>query len=157
MTIYLNIGSNSGHRRALIERAVTALTTALPGRLTRSDIIETEPWGFDSPHPFLNIGLAIETGRELSPREILALTQRVERDIDPSPHRDAEGRYIDRAIDIDIIAVDSLVVDIPGLRLPHPHAHERDFVMRPLAQIAPGWRHPLLGLTASEIAYGKDK
>ena len=58
--VYINIGSNSGHRHALIERAVTAVSLALGGVVSRSDIIETEPWGFSSPNPFLNVGLMVE-------------------------------------------------------------------------------------------------
>ncbi len=155
--IHINIGSNSGCRHALIERAAAAVASAAGGPVSRSAVIETEPWGFDSPNAFLNLGLMVE--RELPPAtdmRAFALTllrrlRAIERGIDPSPHRDASGGYIDRAIDIDLIAVGDLVMETPELTLPHPRMHEREFVLRPLAELDPLWRHPLLGLTGSEL------
>lgn len=160
IAIHINIGSNSGHREALIEQAVAAISSAFPGgAVSRSGIVETPPWGFDSPNPFLNIGVMVRIGEENGTqnygREEIALAvlrklQEIQRSIDPSPHRDAEGRYIDRAIDIDLIAIDDWVIDIPDLTLPHPRMHLRDFVLIPLATLAPDWRHPLTGKTATQ-------
>ena len=155
--IHINIGSNSGCRHALIGRAAAAVASAAGGPVSRSAVIETEPWGFDSPNAFLNLGLMVE--RELPPAtdmRAFALTllrrlRAIERGIDPSPHRDASGGYIDRAIDIDLIAVGDLVMETPELTLPHPRMHERDFVLRPMAELDPLWRHPLLGITSSEL------
>lgn len=180
--IHINIGSNRGHRRALIERAVTAVSLALPGRVSLSEIIETEPWGFDSPNPFLNIAMMIEiddsqllpfgeTDNGLLPAcetvngqlpsgeaddvsfalEVHRRLQAVEKSIDSASHRGASGEYVDRAIDIDLIAVDSIVVDTAELTLPHPRMHLRDFVLRPLLELAPSWRHPLLGHTPAQL------
>ena len=134
MTIHLNIGSNSGRRRAQIERALAALRDALPGRMVTSDYIETEPWGFESANKFLNIGVMIVTERDYAPLEVLEITQGIERSICLAPHRDATGAYIDREIDIDIIAMDDIVSTDPRIILPHPRAHLRDFVMIPLLQ-----------------------
>lgn len=137
MRIHFNIGSNHGHREAIIERAVAALSAAIPGRLTLSDMIETDPWGFSSANKFLNIGVMIETESSCDPLSLIELTRSIERSIDPSPHRDPSGNYIDRGIDIDIIAVDRLVIDTPALTLPHPRARLRDFVMIPLRALDP--------------------
>ena len=208
--IHINIGSNSGHREALIERAVAAVRSAFPeAEVSCSDIIETPPWGFDSPNPFLNVGVMISlrsyslssamehltvrthfnasasadcvpvpadrvsvsdisvdgvsvdgvdafqcvstdklTGFAL---EILRKLQEIQCEINPSPHRDASGAYIDRAIDIDLIAIDDWVIDHPDLTLPHPRMHMRDFVLIPLRQLAPHWTHPILAKTAVEM------
>ena len=159
--IHINIGSNSGHREALIERAVAAVRSAFPDADVRcSDVIETPPWGFDSPHPFLNVGVKIslhphpdiqsecQTGFALA---VLHKLQEIQSGIDPSPHRDASGAYIDRAIDIDLIAIDDWVVDHPDLTLPHPRMHMRDFVLIPLRQLAPHWTHPILAKTPVEM------
>ncbi|WP_297065341.1 2-amino-4-hydroxy-6-hydroxymethyldihydropteridine diphosphokinase [uncultured Duncaniella sp.] len=167
--IHLNIGSNSGHREALIERAVAAVSSAFPDvEIKCSDIIETAPWGFESPNPFLNIGMMLRTteiphniadksditenksARERFALDVLMVIQEIQSGIDPSPHRDAQGRYIDRAIDIDLIAINDWVIDHPSLTLPHPRMHMRDFVLRPLAQLDPTWHHPLTGKTASQ-------
>ena len=155
--IHINIGSNSGCRHALIERAAAAVASVAGGPVSRSAVIETEPWGFDSPNAFLNLGLMAEldlppeTDMQLFALTLLRRLRMIERGIDPSPHRDASGAYIDRAIDIDLIAVGALVMDTPELTLPHPRMHERDFVLRPIAELDPLWRHPLLGLTSSEL------
>lgn len=136
-TAYINLGSNIGDRRYTIERAVTAIEADLGVSARRSQWVESEPWGFDSPNRFVNLGIAVDT--DLEPIELLRRLQAVEKSIDPSSHRDAEGRYIDRVIDIDLIAVDHLVVDTPELTLPHPRMKERPFVMGPLLELCPDW------------------
>lgn len=138
MTIYLNIGSNQGDRRSLIEKAVALIASAYPaGRMRRSDFIESEPWGFDSPNPFLNLGLAIELDDEREPLEILDDIEAIQSEICDESHRNPDGSYRDRKIDIDIIAIDQIILDHPRLILPHPRAHLRPFVMIPMRQIAP--------------------
>ncbi len=88
---------------------------------------------------------------ELSPLKILRKLQGIEKKISPASHRDSEGRYIDREIDIDIIAIDSEIIDTPELTLPHPRMAERDFVLVPMEELAPGWTHPVTGLTPTEM------
>lgn len=151
MTVHLNIGSNIGHRRSAIERAVAALSEALPGRMAVSDPVETPAWGYESAHPFLNVGVRIDMTAEMAPAELLERVLAAERSISPLPHRDASGGYCDREIDIDIIAVDSLVADTPALTLPHPRMHLREFVLIPMCTLAPGWVHPTLGLTPAAM------
>lgn len=151
MTLHLNIGSNIGRRSSAIERAVAALSARFPGKITVSRPVESEPWGYASPNPYLNVGVRIDMSADLPPAEALERVLDAERSICPLPHRDATGAYIDRMVDIDIIAIDEMLVATPSLTLPHPRMHLRPFVLGPLAELAPGWRHPILGLTASEI------
>lgn len=139
-TAYLNIGSNIGDRQAHIDLAVTRIEQLCNATATKSDIIETPAWGFTSSNPFLNMGIAIKT--VLSPHELLEALQAIEKSICPNSHRDANGNYIDRIIDIDIIAIDDLVINSPTLAIPHPRMHLRDFVMIPMRQIAPDWKDP---------------
>lgn len=132
---HLNIGSNKGDRRGQIGRAV-ALIAALAGRVTAvSDEVVSEPWGFESDNAFINIGVNIDT--VLPPLELLDTLQAVERRISPGSHRNPDGTYRDRDIDIDIIAYDGVTMDTPRLTLPHPHAREREFVLSPLRAIWP--------------------
>lgn len=139
--VHINIGSNSGHREALLEQAVAAISVALPGRVRVSDVIESEPWGFESVNRFLNVGVMVvmesddSRGREERALEIFERLMEIQRSIDPSPHRDSEGNYIDRRIDIDLICIDDWVVDTPVLTLPHPRMHLREFVMKPLREL----------------------
>ena len=147
-TILLNIGSNLGNRRHNLSKAVSAIEKEF-GYFELSHTIETEAQGFDSPHSFLNIGMLIRT--DLAPLEALHKLQAIERAICPDSHRTPQGGFADRIIDIDIIAIDDMTIDSPELQLPHPRMAERRFVLEPLAEIAPGWRHPASGLTAIEM------
>ena len=153
--IHINIGSNIGDRAALIERAVAALCERLDPEGTAevrlAPIVESEPWGFESANRFLNLGLIIDTIADVNPQEILHCLQEVEREISDSSHRNADGSYTDRSIDIDLIAIDDNVVDTSTLQLPHPRMHLRDFVLRPITELDPHWRHPEFGKTAKEM------
>lgn len=149
-TAHVNIGSNIGDRRAQIELAVTRIMERFGKPVRRSDYVDSAPWGYDSPNRFLNLGLALETG-DMEPLEILQRLREVEASINPASHRTASGEYADRVIDIDLIAVDDMVLNTPELTLPHPRMHLRSFVLQPLAELAPLWRHPLLGLTARRL------
>lgn len=158
-TVYLNIGSNQGDRRAIVARAVAAVSALSFPVVERSRVsapVESAPWGYDSDSAFLNVGVALDC-RIDRPWTVPALhrlldsLQAIERSIGTMPHRNADGSYRDRDLDIDIVAVDGLTVATPRLVLPHPHMAARAFVLEPMASLAPGWRHPLTGLSASEM------
>lgn len=148
-TAYINIGSNMGDRAALIDRAVAHIEHLCGTSARRAPIIESEPWGYESPNPFLNLGIAIDT--DIAPLQLLHRLQAIELLISPASHRDSDGNYIDRLIDIDLIAIDEIVVTLPELTLPHPRMHLRRFVLAPMCTLAPNWQHPLLHATASEL------
>ena len=148
MDYYLNIGSNIGDRRDNLYRAVVALAAGTSG-CALSRIVESEPWGFESDNRFMNVGVRLSSNME--PHEMLEHIHDIERRLGSASHRDGEGRYIDRLVDIDIMAIDDMVIDSPTLQVPHPHLPERDFFLRPMMQLAPDWRHPVSGLTAAEM------
>ena len=77
--------------------------------------------------------------------------QGVERLISDASHRNSDGSYRDRVIDIDIVAIDQLTIDSPTLKVPHPHFTERDFYLIPMCELAPAWRHPRTHLTPSQM------
>ena len=147
-TAYLSLGSNLGDRLRLIQEAVAALTVEAGPVTALSSLYETEPWGFSSPHRFLNVALALET--TLSPETLLAVTQHIERDLGRT-HKSVDGRYADRTIDIDLLFVGDAVLDTPALTLPHPRLHLRRFVLEPLCEIAPAMLHPLLRKSVSQL------
>ena len=130
--VYLGLGSNIGDRRQCIADAIRLISERVGAVLRQSSMIDTEPWGFKSKHKFLNGVILCETDK--SPREVLALTQQIERDLGRKK-KSHSSRYHDRPIDIDILLYDDLTVDEPDLRIPHPLMHERDFVMIPLNEI----------------------
>ena len=134
-TVYLSLGSNSGDRRALIGRAVVAMRT--------SGFYCSAPWGFESENDFLNIAVAVTSERDAAwsdaeAEALLDTLQGIERDISAMPHRNADGSYRDREIDIDIIAIDNQHISTPRLTVPHPLAQQRPFVTVPLGEITQG-------------------
>lgn len=137
--VYFSLGSNQGDRQARIDEALRRLDKAV-GRPydALSSVIETPAWGFDGP-PFLNCVVRYRTARR--PETLLKICKRIERAMGRrgAPEYGADGRriYRDRPIDIDILLYGDLSVDTPELTIPHPLMREREFVMRPLAEIFP--------------------
>lgn len=145
----VNIGSNIGHREAMIGSAILHISGALGVSVNVAPPEESESWGYKSSERYINVGIAFEA--DLSPLQVYHTLKEIEQSIDASPHRDSHGNYIDRRIDIDLIASDDNVIDTPVLTLPHPRMHKRLFVLRPIVSLAPRWRHPASGLTAQEM------
>ena len=149
-TAHINIGSNLGHRVMTINRAVSCLANRLGPILARSSMVESSPWGYNSPNGFINIGVNVQTA--YSATEIVRILKEIEHEIAPEEsHRDANGNYSDRTIDLDLICIDEQVSDNQDATVPHPRMHLREFVLRPLAELMPSWRHPRLKLTAAKI------
>lgn len=154
-TAYINIGSNQGDRRANIARAVALIADTLHVKPQLSSAIESEPWGYDSDSPYLNIGLAFDS--RITPEALLDVLLSIEHSISPASHRKPDGSYADRIIDIDLIAYGDTAIDMTltpagnSLTLPHPRMHLRKFVLLPMLQLAPEWTHPVAGLTPADM------
>ena len=132
-TAWLALGGNVGDSRAILERAVALLCDGEAVRLTaRSADYRTPPWGVEDQAPFVNLCIAVDT--TLSPQDLLARAQNVERTL--GRNRALEQRWGPRTADIDIIAYDDLTLEDGALTLPHPRLFERAFVLVPLAEIA---------------------
>lgn len=133
--VFLGLGSNLGDRERHLNEAIRLIGERVGQVARQSTFIETEPWGFQSEHQFMNAAILCLT--EKTPREVLQVTQEIERELGrkmkTNPSRNAS--YTDRPIDIDILLYDDLTVDEPDLKIPHPLMYERDFVMIPLKQI----------------------
>ncbi len=148
MEYYLNIGSNMGDRRDNLYRAVVALVAGMDNCAV-SSMVESEPWGFESENRFMNLGMRLSS--DLEPQAMLDRIHEIEHYLGSASHRDEHGGYIDRLVDIDIVAIDDMVINTATLQVPHPHLPERDFFLKPMIQLAPDWRHPVTGLTASQM------
>ena len=130
--VYLGLGSNLGNKEQHITTAVKHLEQRV-GKVRRlSSLLKTEPWGFTSPHSFVNAAVSIDT--ILSPHEVLEATQQSERDMGRE-QKSMNGEYRDRSIDIDILLYDDMEVNEKDLIIPHPLMNQRDFVMIPLREI----------------------
>ena len=147
-TIYLGLGTNIGNRKENLTRAIEALSLALGHYTALSSFIETAPWGFNSDNAFLNCTVAFDT--ELSPFQLLDTTENIERELGRTSKSNG-GVYHDRVIDIDILLYGSETVSTERLTIPHPLMHMRDFVLEPLAQIAPHTIHPTTGKSIEQL------
>lgn len=145
-TAYIGMGSNMGDRRAYLDKAVKAVDGIKGCRVTKTaDYLETAPYGGVEQDDFLNSVLELET---LLPADILLEKLNA---IEAEAGRERTVRWGPRTLDLDILLYDDLVYDTPDLIIPHKEMHMREFVLRPMAQIAPHVRHPLNGKTVEEL------
>jgi 2-amino-4-hydroxy-6-hydroxymethyldihydropteridine diphosphokinase len=133
MTVaYVGLGSNLGDRERLIREAAELI-----GAVRLSTVIETEPWGYENQPKFLNAVAEVET--PLTARQLLDHLLDVERRLG----RERIGaQWGPRTIDLDLLLYGDETIDEPGLVVPHPRLAERDFVLRPLAELAPSLKIP---------------
>ena len=148
VSAFVGLGSNLGEPAAEIERAIAALRELQDSRLVaRSSLYRTAPWGGIVQPDFINAVAALDTAlpAKVLMAELLAIERRLGR------RRDVE-RYGPRVIDLDLLTYGDDIIDEPGLRVPHPHLHERAFVLVPLAEIAPAAWIPQRGSVAAALA-----
>ncbi len=144
---YLALGSNIGDKRGYLDMAVKRLSELDGCRVEKvSDYIVTAPYGGVEQDDFLNGALELWTLAD--PEELLEMLHAIEAEAG----RKREVHWGPRTLDLDILMYDDLVYESETLIIPHIEMHKRDFVMEPLAQIAPYKRHPLLGKTVAEMA-----
>ncbi len=142
---YIGIGSNLGDRE---ENCLNAIRLLSGRRITlrkQSSMYETEPWGVEDQPRFINMTIEVETDK--TPAELLHFLKGIEKEIG----RTETAKWGPRVIDLDILFYDDVVTDEPGLQIPHPRMREREFVLKPLAEIAPDKAHPVLKKTVREM------
>jgi 2-amino-4-hydroxy-6-hydroxymethyldihydropteridine diphosphokinase len=131
---YVGVGANLGDRERTIRRAIELLAAQAGIELAGVSLLrETEPWGPVEQPRYLNGAVALDT--ELGSRDLLAVLLEVEQDL--GRDRSAEVRFGPRTLDLDLLVHGDLVLDEPGLTLPHPRLHERRFALEPLADLEP--------------------
>lgn len=149
VTAAIAFGSNVGDRARHIEAALARLRALAGVRVGALSLVrETEPVGGPPQGRFLNGVALVET--TLAADELLAALFAIERD-GGRVRAERDVRNGPRTIDLDLIFYGDAAVEQRGLTLPHPRAHERPFVLEPLAEVAPGWTHPRLRRTARDM------
>ncbi len=143
---FLITGSNQGDRLVMLERALMAIHEEIGSITDQSSIYETAPWGFDHPTKFLNQVLEIETVLEVN--NLLDRLLELEKKLGRTR---VERRYAARCIDIDILFYDDIIINTKTLIVPHPRLAERRFVLVPLCEMVPSFRHPVLNVTLEEL------
>jgi 2-amino-4-hydroxy-6-hydroxymethyldihydropteridine diphosphokinase len=148
-TVYIGLGANLGDRKTTISEALRRIDEDEHTSLLRSTApIETEPVGYEDQPPFLNAAAALTTTR--SPRDLLALLLRIERDL--GRVRGEGPRFGPRTIDLDLLLYGDVTIVEPGLEVPHPRLHERRFVLEPLSELDPGLSVPGRGQVSALLA-----
>lgn len=146
-TAYLGLGSNMGDKQAYLDGAVKALNEARGCEVEKvSTYLVTKPYGGMEQDDFLNACLRLRT--LLPPQELLDRMH----DIEQAAHRERTIHWGPRTLDLDILLYDDEVLETETLVIPHPELHLREFVLRPMAEIAPWKRHPILGKTMAQLA-----
>jgi 2-amino-4-hydroxy-6-hydroxymethyldihydropteridine diphosphokinase len=143
-TVALGLGSNVGDRQAALRAAVAAMAPYVKVTAV-SPVYETAAVYVTDQAHFLNAALLGETN--LEPFVLLRALKQMEMELGREP----TFRYGPRSLDIDILFYGDQTITTPEITLPHPRMNEREFVLRPLADIAPSWKHPQTGLTVAEM------
>lgn len=137
--VFVSIGSNLGDRESIMMEAIQSLFSAFDPPYKISNLYASEPWGFESKDKFLNCCVEFSTSQ--LPREVLRLCQSIEQTLGRIK-KTQNNQYVSRTIDIDMLYFGSRVINEEALKVPHPLLHERNFVLYPLAEIAPNFEDP---------------
>jgi 2-amino-4-hydroxy-6-hydroxymethyldihydropteridine diphosphokinase len=149
--VYVALGANLGDREAMLTAAIRAVELESDLLLlAASPVFETAPLGPTGQGAYLNAVMQLHVW--LGPVELLHRLQSIESLLGRDRRREAE-RWGPREIDLDILFFGDRCIESPDLVVPHLHAHERIFVMAPMAEIAPSYVHPKLGITINQIAH----
>ena len=139
-------GSDLSNRAANLAQALELIGLRIGEVLQTSEVMETEPWGFDSDTRFLNqaILVASSLAPEVLLQEILSIEQEIGR-------IRQQTQWVSRVIDIDILCAEKLIFHTNKLTIPHKFLHQRSFALAPLCQLVPTWTHPHLSKTYHQL------
>lgn len=144
--VFLGIGGNIGNKQENFLKVFHLIENKTGKIVTQSSVYETPPWGFHSDHVFWNQVFEVDT--RLTPEKLLEKIYEIEKEF---KRERGESQYSNREMDIDILYFDDEIIETDKLIIPHPKIQLRKFVLVPLVEIAPDFRHPLIRLTNFEL------
>ena len=151
-SVVIAVGANLGPREETINLAAREIKTTIGELLSLSQLLESKavvPASCSAPSQpnYLNGVILVETSltAEAVLIELLAIEKRLGRT------RLNDEKNLPRTIDLDLIAYGDKIISSPSLQIPHPRMHERYFVLKPMSEVVPDWRHPQFGLTVKEM------
>jgi 2-amino-4-hydroxy-6-hydroxymethyldihydropteridine diphosphokinase len=143
--VFLLLGSNLGNRQLYMQQAILHIEHDIAPVLKASSIYETQSWGKTDAPDYLNQVVLLQTDEPAT--TVLSKILQIENILG----RRREEKWGSRIIDIDMLFYGMDVINEPGLQVPHPHLHTRRFTLEPLAEIAPGFVHPVLKKNILEL------
>lgn len=143
--VFLLLGSNLGDKQGFLQQAITLIAGEIAPIVKRSSVYETAAWGKTDEPNYLNQVIKLRT--DIAPRVLLEKILAIEHELG----RKRTEKWGSRTIDIDILFYGDLVIEEPGLNIPHPQLHNRRFTLSPLEEIAPKLLHPVLHKNISEL------
>lgn len=143
--VYLQLGSNIGERLDNLNQSIKVIIERIGNVLEKSSVYESTPWGVENQRNFLNQVIFVKSN--FDPYTILDLVLQIEKDMG----RIRIEKWGERIIDIDILFIDDLIIESENLCIPHEFIAKRKFVLQPMCEIAPGFIHPKLNKTISQL------
>ncbi len=143
--VYILLGSNLGNRQRYLDEAISGIEKNIAPLEQRSSVYQTASWGNTDQPEYLNQVVLFKS--DIPAPDLLHRLLEIERKLG----RERNEKWGARTIDIDMLFYGEEVIRIPGLSVPHPHLHERRFVLAPLAEIAPEWIHPVFKQSIKQI------
>ena len=147
-SVFVLLGSNLGDRELIVNQACKMMGERCGEIVAKSRLYESEPWGFQSEHWFLN--QVVELATSLSPDVLMASLLEIEKELGRDRTLPHNG-YVSRPIDLDILYFGNEIIDTKMVTAPHPRLHQRRFTLLPLCDIAPDFMHPTLKKTNLQL------
>ncbi|MBT4738179.1 MAG: 2-amino-4-hydroxy-6-hydroxymethyldihydropteridine diphosphokinase [Flavobacteriales bacterium] len=144
-TVYIQLGSNIGERESFITKSMHKVEGDIGKIITASSIFETTAWGNENQNNFLNSVIEIKT-----PFDAFTILQKSQ-EIENNLGRKRSDKWGERTIDIDILFYNNKIINTKELTIPHPLIQKRKFVLVPLSEIAPNYKHPILKKNISTL------
>ena len=143
--VHILLGGNIGEREKVFEKAISNISNTIGPIIKSSSYYETAAWGIEDQPPFLNQVIIVDSLH--SPHFILNTLLEIEKSLG----RIRFQKWAERVIDLDILFIETQIIETSDLIVPHPFIQERRFTLIPLVEISPDFQHPIFKKSLSEL------